>query len=227
MLGAVIRDDDESPAKEISCLRGRKLVVADLDFLAVHGLAVRKAAGPVAVAALLGAEETEVSEALERAAGVGRVVHARGTFMLTPAGQDWLREVYPQVFAEARGDGALLEAYERFEKVNTELLSLMTDWQTLPAGDRRVANDHSDPDYDAKIIDRLGALHERADRVLRRAVAADPRFQLYLDRLELAYDRVLAGEIDYVSGVRIDSYHTVWFELHEDLLRTLDRTRQE
>lgn len=206
---------------------GKETVVADLDFLTVHGLAVRKAAGPAAVASLLGAEETEVSAALDRAAEARRVAGARGTFMVTPTGQDWLRALYPRVFADARSDGDLLAAYERFEKVNTDLLSLMTDWQTMPAGEGRITNDHSDPDYDAKIVDRLGALHERAERVVGRAAAAEPRFQVYVDRLVQAYDRVLAGETDYVSGVRIDSYHTVWFELHEDLLRTLDRTRQE
>jgi hypothetical protein len=60
-----------------------------------------------------------------------------------------------------------------------------------------------------------------------RCAQAQPRLSRYLERLEFAYDRILAGEIDWVSGVRIDSYHTVWFELHEDLLRILGRTRQE
>jgi hypothetical protein len=49
----------------------------------------------------------------------------------------------------------------------------------------------------------------------------------YAGRLAAAYDRALAGETDFVSGVRVDSYHTVWHELHEDLLRVLGRTRQE
>ena len=30
-----------------------------------------------------------------------------------------------------------------------------------------------------------------------------------------------------MTGVRVDSYHIVWHELHEDLLRMLGRTRQE
>ena len=37
---------------------------------------------------------------------------------------------------------------------------------------------------------------------------------------------MLSGEIDYVSGVKVGSYHTVWFELHEDLLRLLGRSRE-
>ena len=201
--------------------------MTELDFLAVHGLAVRKAAGPAAVAVLLGADEDAVSAALERAVEAGRVVGARGTFMVAPAGQAWLTDSYPMVFADVRADDALLAAYERFEKVNGDLLTLMTDWQTMPAGNSRVGNDHSDADYDAKIVDRLGALHERAERVIGRTAEVVSRLQIHVDRLDVAYDHVLAGETDYVSDVRIDSYHTVWFELHEDLLRILGKTRQE
>jgi len=201
--------------------------MTDLDFLAVHGLAIRKAGSPASVATLLGADETEVAAALDEAVAADRVAGARGTFMVTAAGQAWLSQSYPDKFGAVRADDDLVHAYDRFEKVNVDLRTLMTDWQTMPAGDTRVSNDHSDPDYDAKIIDRLGALHERAERVIGRAAAVVPRLQTHLDRLESAYDSVLAGHHDYVSGVRIDSYHTVWFELHEDLLRILDRTRQE
>jgi hypothetical protein len=201
--------------------------MTDLDFLAVHGLAVRKAAGPAAVADLLGAPEADVAAALEAAAAAGRVAGAKGMFMVAPAGQAWLAEQYPIVYADARADGALTAAYERFEKVNTELLALSTDWQTMPAGGARVPNDHSDAEYDQGIVDRLGDLHERAERVVGRCAESQERLGRYLERLANAYDRVLAGDRDYVSGVRIDSYHTVWFELHEDLLRMLGRTRQE
>ena len=130
-------------------------------------------------------------------------------------------------YADARLDGGLTGAYERFEKVNTDLLALFTDWQTVPTGGIRVPNDHNDKDYDQGIVDRLGSLHEKAERVVGRCAESESRLARYLERLEMAYDRVLAGDSDYVSGVRIDSYHTVWFELHEDLLRMLGRTRQE
>ncbi|MCL3818603.1 hypothetical protein [Aeromicrobium wangtongii] len=201
--------------------------MTDLDFLAIHGLAIRKAGNPASVAVLLGADEADVSAALDRAVTAGHVAGANGTFMVAPAGQAWLTEKYQTVFGGLRADGALLHAYERFEKVNGDLLALMTDWQTMPAGDARVSNDHSNPDYDAKIIDALGALHERAERVVGRAAEIVPRLQTHLDRLEAAYDQVLGGAHDYVSGVRIDSYHTVWYELHEDLLRILEKKRQE
>lgn len=201
--------------------------MTDVDFLAVHGLAVRKAAGPAAVADLLGLDEAEVSAALDAAQAMGRVAGANGMFMVAPQGVAWLVSEYPTRYAQVREDGALTAAYERFERVNTDLLALFTDWQTVPTGGTRVPNDHSDKDYDRHIIDRLGDLNEKAERVVGRCAEVWPRLSRYVERLAFAYDKVLSGDIAFVSGVRIDSYHTVWFELHEDLLRMLGRTRQE
>jgi hypothetical protein len=202
--------------------------MTEIDLLALHGLAVKKAGSPAAVAAVLGADEAEIESALEAAVAAGRAAGAKGTFMVAPAGREWLDERYPETYAEFRGDPAASEAYERFEKINRELLSLFTDWQMMPAaGGERVPNDHSDADYDNGVIDRLGAQHERAEKVLNRFAGLDPRLGIYKTRLDEAYDKVLAGETDWVSGARIDSYHTVWFELHEDLLRMLGREREE
>ncbi|HEX8753715.1 MAG TPA: hypothetical protein VF731_09895 [Solirubrobacterales bacterium] len=202
--------------------------MSDLDLLALHGLAVKKAGSPEAVAVVLGAEEAEVSAALDDAVAAGRAVGAKGTFMVSPPGREWLQEQYPTVFAEFRANPEASEAYERFERINRELLALFTDWQMMPsAGGERVPNDHSDSDYDHSVIDRLGAQHERAEKVLERFAALEPRLGVYSRRLDDAYEKVLAGDLDWVSGARIDSYHTVWFELHEDLLRMLGREREE
>jgi hypothetical protein len=200
----------------------------DTELLALHGLAVKKAGGPAAVAAILGRDEAEIGPVLDGAVESGRAIGAKGTYMLTPAGRAWLDERYPEAFAEFRSDPEATAAYERFERVNRELLSLFTDWQMVPsAGGERLPNDHSDERYDHAIIDRLGAQHERAEKVLDRFAGLEQRLAIYLTRLDDAYDRVLAGERDYVSAPRIDSYHTVWFELHEDLLRMLGREREE
>jgi hypothetical protein len=201
---------------------------ADTELLALHGLAVKKAGSPAAVAAVLGAEEAEIETALEAAVAGGRAAGAKGTFMVVPAGREWLDEQYPVVYAEFRAEPAATKTYERFERINRELLSLFTDWQMIPAaGGERIPNDHSDADYDAGIVDRLGAQHERAEKVLDRFAELEPRLGVHKQRLDEAYDKVLAGELDWVSGARIDSYHTVWFELHEDLLRMLGREREE
>jgi hypothetical protein len=202
--------------------------MTDIDLLALHGLAVKKAGGADSVAAVLGSDEGDVAAALDEAVASGRAAGANGTYMVSPAGREWLDERYPEAFADFRANEAASEAYDRFERINRELLSLFTDWQMIPtAGGERMANDHSDADYDAGVVDRLGAQHERAEKVLDRFAELEPRLGRYRERLDEAYDKVLAGETDYVSGARIDSYHTVWFELHEDLLRMLGREREE
>ena len=43
------------------------------------------------------------------------------------------------------------------------------------------------------------------------------------EALEQAED----GNVNAVSDARSESYHTVWFELHEDLLRLTGRQREE
>jgi len=201
--------------------------VSDIELLALHGLAVKKAGPAEAVANLLGGDEDEVAGALAVAAADGRALAAKGTFMVTPAGRSWLVEQYPRVFAEFRASAQAVAAYERFEVINKELLTLFTDWQMMPAGGERVPNDHSDSDYDNRVIDHIGMQHDRAQGPLKQFAALVARLGRYVERLEAAYDSVLAGHLDFVSGARVDSYHTVWFELHEDLLRMLGREREE
>lgn len=196
-------------------------------FLALHGLLVRKAGDAAGVVAVTGQPEDVVAEVLAEAEQAGEVMTGRGRSMLTPAGRAVLEEGYPVQCADLRSDEKFVAAYERFEPINRKLLDLFTRWQTIEAGGESVPNDHTDAAYDAAIVDELGDLHERADRVQEAFETALPRFAVYRRRLDGAYDRVLAGDHDYVSGVRIDSYHTVWFEMHEDLLRMLGRSREE
>jgi hypothetical protein len=54
-----------------------------------------------------------------------------------------------------------------------------------------------------------------------------PRFAYYRTRLLAALEKAEAGNIQWVSSPTIESYHTLWFELHEDLLRLLGRLRSE
>jgi hypothetical protein len=201
--------------------------VTDARLLALHGLAVKSAATPEAVAALIGQSPEDVAQALESAVGDGHAIGAKGRFMVTPAGRSWLDENYANAFAAHRDDSGFTAAADKFERINRDLLALLTDWQSMPAGGERVPNTHTDPDYDRGILDRLGDLHDRAAKVLDRFTAAEPRLEAYVRRLDDAYDKALAGDADYVSGVRVDSYHVVWHELHEDLLRMLGRTREE
>jgi hypothetical protein len=199
----------------------------DTNVLVLHGLVVKKAGTAAQVADVVGADIALVQQGLDAAVRAGDVVGAKGTYMPTPAGRAKLDATYPTEYADVRADEAVLAAADRFEVVNKKLLALLTRWQSVPQAGTTVPNDHSDPDYDAKILDQLGDLHEKAEPVLRALSATLPRYRAYSGRLEAAYDKALGGETDFVSGVRVDSYHLVWHELHEDLLRVLGRSRQE
>jgi hypothetical protein len=196
-------------------------------FEAMHGLAIKKFGTAAAVAELLGASEADVQAALDAVVAEGMAMAAKGAFMLTPKGQQMLATEYPGRFGALRADPECAAGYARFELVNSELKALITDWQTMDVAGSRVPNDHSDREYDAAVIDRLGGLHERAEPVLAALASRLARLGRYHARLDHALDQAEGGRIEFVSGAKIDSYHTVWFELHEDLLRVLDRRRDD
>jgi hypothetical protein len=113
-------------------------------------------------------------------------------------------------------------AYRGFLKLNGDMLALCTDWQLRPVeGGEQVPNDHSDVAYDAGVIARLGTIDDAVQPLCRDLEGCLERFAGYADRLAGARRRVEAGEQDWFTKPLIDSYHTVWFELHEDLLVTL------
>lgn len=193
----------------------------------MHGIAIKKHAAPAAIAALAGVSVETASATLAAAEASGRVVSADGKYLLSPAGQMILLGEYSRFYDELRRDGSFVDAYERFEIINNDLKSLITDWQTLDIGGQKVSNDHSNADYDDRIIGRLGDLHERFEPVLGAMVAREPRLQWYADKLTEALEKAEDGDVAWVSDATIESYHTVWFEMHEDLLRLLGRERTE
>jgi hypothetical protein len=197
------------------------------DFLTLHCLTMKQLCPPDAVETIVGVPTADAEAALARHVAEGIVKEAKGRFVILPAGRERLDALYPEVFADVRGAGRLAAAYQRFEEINRDLKALITEWQTVLIDGKALPNDHSDEAYDRKVIDRLNDFHDGAGSVLGALVAEVPRLARYGERLGAALDKVDTGETDYVSGVRVDSYHTVWFELHEDLIRILGTTRDE
>ena len=77
------------------------------------------------------------------------------------------------------------------------------------------------------MLERLDGVHEAVVPVVADLGAALVRYTPFGSRLGGAIERVRAGEHDYVTKPVIDSYHTVWFELHEDLLTSLGIDRSQ
>ena len=193
--------------------------------LVMHGLAVKKHGTPEAIAGILGLDVNEVKVVVGQLVEAKRAVEVQGKYALTPAAT--LESDYSRLYADLRANPRFKAGYDGFERLNGTLRQLITEWQTVAVGGERIPNDHGDKEYDRKIIDRLGELHERAEIVLDQLAGALPRMRVYRDKLLAALEKAEDGTIAWVSDAKIESYHTLWFELHEDLLRLMGREREE
>ena len=112
--------------------------------------------------------------------------------------------------------------YERFLSLNPAMLKLCTDWQVIDDGlGEQKLNDHKDASYDEKILERLIELDSGVGEILQSLEQALQRFDNYSSRFTFALQKLKSGELEWLTKPIMPSYHTVWFELHEDLLATL------
>ena len=151
----------------------------------------------------------------------GAIQDAKGQYRMTPAGREQLAARIEQERAVVHQD-ELHAAYDRFHELNSEFKALVTDWQ-VRAGQ---PNDHADAAYDAKIMERLAGLDARWQPLLKQMLAIAPRLTPYPTRFAVALQRVRAGDSAWFARPILDSYHTVWFELHEDLMGLLGLSRE-
>ena len=193
----------------------------------MHAVAIKRNGGADSISSISGLDLKSVTKILNDGVSSGRLVKIDDTFLLSPAGRMILDSEYSRFCDEIRSQRQFLDAYEKFEIINKELKQLITDWQTIKVGDQIIPNDHSDSEYDEKIIDKLGVIHEKFEPVLDIMVKSVERFANYSAKLINALEKSEDGELEWMSDAQLDSYHTVWFELHEDLLRLLGRTREE
>ncbi|MEU8819490.1 transcriptional regulator [Actinoplanes sp. NPDC048796] len=156
---------------------------------------------------------------------VTRTAGEFGGWGLTEAGRAEDARATAGEVAAAGARRAIATAYEKFLVLNPELLDLCSAWHVRAANGTMVPNDHSDSGYDARVRDRFVDLDRRAGAVCAELSAALPRFRRYRARLTAALDRARSGRLEYLTD-SVDSYHTVWFQLHEDLLATLGIPRQ-
>jgi hypothetical protein len=147
-----------------------------------------------------------------------------GGWGITEAGRAADARGIAEELEAAGARNAVQDAFDLFGELNPELLDLCTAWQLRSDGGALRINDHKDRAYDARVLSRLAVLDRRAEVVCGRLSAALERFRPYRSRLADALAQVQAGQLDYVAE-QFDSYHTVWFQLHEDLLSTLGMPR--
>jgi pyruvate, orthophosphate dikinase len=174
-----------------------------------------------AASAALDTDTGAVGSAFEQFRDKGWLVNTARGWRLTPAGRNTAAMLVEEERASLDA-GALRALYEEFCNVNSELKSTMTAWQLHADG---APNDHTDAAYDQAVTARLGRLHERAEPLVDRIGQAAPRLAHYRRRLSTALENIRRGDAAYVARPIVDSYHTVWFELHEDLMAINGLTR--
>ena len=114
--------------------------------------------------------------------------------------------------------------FDGFLPINRRLRDVCSAWQSSPDG---TPNDHSDGAYDNTVRDRLDDVHSAIGPVLRRMAAIEPRLAGYRPRLQEALDKFDEGEAKWLASPLVDSYHTVWMHLHQELILMLGLTRAD
>jgi len=173
------------------------------------------------LAATLDEDAAAVESSVRELTDAGLLVDG-GTVRLSPAGRARLDEL----LADERGsidDEAFARTYDEFRSVNREFKSLVSQWQ-LKDGE---PNDHADAVYDAAVLSRLDDVHRTVLPILASASGQLPRLDAYSAKLSAALDRIHAGDAVWLARPMIDSYHTVWFELHEELIGAAGLTRED
>lgn len=173
------------------------------------------------LARTLDADATDTEEAVRRLAAAGLLIEGP-TVRISPDGRARLAEL---LTAERDGvDAATIDAaYREFRSVNADFKALVTDWQ-LRDGQ---PNDHGDVGYDAAVLARLDDVHQRVTPIIAAVTTQLPRLRGYPAKLAAALDKVKTGDIAWLTRPLIDSYHTVWFELHEELILAAGLTREQ
>jgi len=198
------------------------------DLRVVHALRVRGFVDMPLVAEVAGMAVDEATLLLAALEAVGHARYREGRmsgWMLTSDGRAHGEALLARELEGAGCRNEVEGAYSRFLEGNQGFLGLCTDWQLRqdpadPAGGS-IVNDHADPDYDAAVIGRLTEIDSAIQPVCAALAAVLERFGGYGERFATALDRVRGGDRDWFTKPMIDSYHTVWFELHENLLATL------
>ena len=189
-------------------------------------LVVKGYATPDAAATALLSTAEEVSAVLDRLVADGLAELAAGSFRLTPDGKALGRE---RIAADAErwGEDNARGALDAFLALDHRMKETVTAWQMREVDGAQTFNDHSDPAHDAKVLADLGALHGDASAWSRALEAGLPHLAVYRERLERAAEAVRGGDHRYVASPRVDSYHGIWFELHEELILLAGRSRAD
>jgi pyruvate,orthophosphate dikinase len=166
-------------------------------------------------AAILGASEATVAAVLEEHGHLLKPT-ARG-MALTADGRAWVMD---QLAAERAGiESAALEApFAEFLPLNLRFKELITGAQQSGI----TASDHAD--WPA-LCANMEALAAAFRPIVDATAAVAPRLAAFGPRFDAALAAFCSGDHSMLASPLKDSYHTVWFEYHEELIALTGRDR--
>ncbi|MCP5025971.1 MAG: transcriptional regulator [Actinomycetia bacterium] len=196
---------------------------SDTDLLALHALRLKGFKPTADIASVYQLDQTETQGHLEQAAEAGFALYRDGALSGWTITSNGKAENERILSAELDGSGcrdSIAAQYDTFLGMNQAMLQLCTDWQVRDP-EANLLNDHTDEEYDQGVIARLTALHDSLRPVLVATRDQLDRFDRYGPLFRTALENLLGGDHSWFTSPMIESYHTVWFELHEDFLATL------
>jgi hypothetical protein len=204
--------------------------LSDPEDLTLHGPRVLGFASGSRIAARFGIDRVLVDEALLdfEARGWVRRSSFAGTagWSLTEPGRLENERRLSRELDDAGARDAVTAVHAEFIPLNRRFGRDCTDWQIRPTrADPLSFNDHTDCIWDERVTVTLRSLDAALGRLCTRLAERLQRLDGYADRYSTALARVDAGERRWVDAPEVDSCHTVWIQLHEDLLATVGKRR--
>jgi pyruvate, orthophosphate dikinase len=192
----------------------------------IRALALKEVATVDALASAVFSTREKMELLTDELARDGLVKTGTASISLTDAGKARVRGF---TTADRNDWGAenAVAALDAFLKFDIEVKETVTAWQLRSVDGLNVPNDHTDAAYDALVLARLTALHGQVAQWLEPLSDKFDRLALYAARLGRALASALGGDQGFIASARVDSYHIVWFELHEELIRLAGSTREK
>ena len=193
----------------------------------LRAMALKGMATAQGVADTLAAETEPVTALLDQLTAEGRLKTGPGDrYLLTPEGTTAVNDLYA---TEAATAGSVIEPhFERFNTLNHRFKEVITSWQMREVDGEQALNDHDDADYDASVLNALDQeVHTNIVEIVAAVGVEVPRLVGYTERLQWALDAVRGGDMAMMANPMRESYHTVWFELHEEIIRLTGRNRAD
>ncbi|MEU4391093.1 transcriptional regulator [Kribbella sp. NPDC023855] len=200
------------------------------ELLTLHAVRLKGVADDVTVAGRFGLDQARTSELLLDHQAYGWITWSEfagtGGWSLTDRGRAENERQLATELDQATGRETIHAAYREFLPLNGKLQQACTDWQLKPTpADLLAFNDHDDPQWDGQVIEQLRTIEQALRPLSERIGAVLARLGDYDRRFATALDRARDGDPTWIDRTDADSCHSVWFELHEDLIATLGVSR--